>query len=104
MVEQPARLVLDPNIRWRRQKQGGILLNTCTSEVFRLNEAAMRMWLLLLEGNAPQDVIGEIAQETGAETALVQADLEGFLSLMLSAGVLRPSGPDDELTGGNKWP
>jgi hypothetical protein len=104
MLEPSKRLDPNPHIRWRRQGQGGILLNTCTSEVYNLNESAMRMWRLLMEGKTPQDVIGEIAQETGAETRLVKADLDGFLASMLHAGVLCLLEDDGHPCGGKEPP
>jgi len=92
--EPPARWVADAHVRWRRQGQGGILLNTDTGEVYRLNEVAMRMWSLLMEGSAADDAIGEIVQETAADAERIKADWDGFVASMAAAGVLRPLGPD----------
>jgi hypothetical protein len=104
MHEWGSSLDADPCIRWRLHRQGGILLNTCTSEVYRLNESAMRMWRLLMEGNNPQDVILKIVEETGAESSLIEADLGEFLVSLLSAGVLRFPEAEDDPTGGKRLP
>lgn len=77
-----------PHIRWRCYEQGGILLNTLTGEVYRLNESGMFMWQLLTEGYSPRATISAIVQKTGAETSLVKANVEGFIASMLKQGAL----------------
>ena len=94
----------DPCIRWRLHEQGGILLNTCSSEVYKLNESAMRMWRLLMEGLNPQEVILRMAEETGAEPSLIKADLDEFLVSLLGAGVLRFSEAEADPASGKELP
>ena len=49
-VDLERRLFAAAQFRWRAQQEGGIILDTGTGEVFRLNRSAMRMWQLLMEG------------------------------------------------------
>jgi hypothetical protein len=104
MLEREPGFDAAPYIRWRLHEQGGILLNIRTSEVYKLNESAMRIWRLLMEGRDPQDVISEIVEETGAEPSAVAGDVGTFLISMLTAGVLRSSEAENEPTPSHKAP
>jgi hypothetical protein len=84
-----------PHIRWRCYKQGGILLNTLTGEVYKLNRSGMRIWQLLTEGHNPKAIVPMIVHETGAETSLVEADIDCFVVSMLEQGVLCSSNAVD---------
>jgi hypothetical protein len=77
-----------PHIRWRRYEQGGILLDTLTGEVFKLNASGMYMWQLLVKGHSLRAVATALVDETGTERAQVQADIEAFVTSLLDQGVL----------------
>lgn len=76
------------NIHWRRYEQGGILLNTHTSEVFKINESGIKIWELLMKGHNPQEVVPMIVRESLVETTQAKMDVEGFVASMLEVGVL----------------
>lgn len=77
-----------PQIQWRCYTQGGILLNTLTGEVYKLNESGMHMWQLLMEGHSPQAMISALVQETGADPSLVERDIYIFVTSMIDQGLL----------------
>lgn len=92
MTFQPdLALSVAAHVRWRRYEQGGVILNSLSGEVYKINETGMRLWQLLAEGHSPCVIVPIITGETGVDASHAAADIELFTLSMLGQGLLCPS-------------
>lgn len=59
--------------------QGAMILNIDADELSTLNERGGYVWGLLLEGKTTEQIVADLARETGVDPTVIAADMNEFL-------------------------
>ena len=86
-----ARFSAPPQAAWRRVDDEIVILDLNTSVYYSLDEVGARMWELLLDGLAPDEVAGRICDEYDAAPARARADLDELVALLRRESLLVPA-------------
>ena len=61
---------------------GAVLLNLRTKRYYSLNDTGTRIWQLLVEGRAEDEIIGEITREYDVEAALARDETRALIAAL----------------------
>ncbi|WP_263357704.1 PqqD family protein [Acidicapsa ligni] len=68
--------------------QGAMILNIEADEISTLNELGGYIWGLLLEGKSTDQVVADLARETGADVSVIAADVNEFLEQLAAKKIV----------------
>ena len=82
----------NPEVVASRVGQGGVLVHLQTNRIFELNTTGLRIWELVGEGRALEDVEQVLQREFAGEPAHVRADMLELIEALSGEGLIT----DDE--------
>lgn len=92
-------LLRDPNIRYREEENGILLINQVDRNVYRLNKTAGEIFLLCNGHRATQDVINEITQKYEGDPQKIRDSVITVLEDLIQRGMVqivdKPGEPED---------
>ncbi len=77
-----------PSVRANVTDDGLVLLHIDQGKIFSSNTTGARIWQLLEEGLAPDDIANKVATETGAPLDRVTADVQTFIDSLKAEAIL----------------
>ena len=92
-------LLRDPNIRYREEEKGILLINQVDRNVYRLNKTAGEIFLLCDGHRATQDVINEITEKYEGDPQRIRDSVITVLEDLIHRGMVQivdnPGEPED---------
>ena len=70
------------NVRFTHSKDGGIVLDTLSGQMFRLNFVGSKILELLEQGSAEPEIAEQLAREFGIGRATVEEDVREFVETL----------------------
>ena len=80
-----------PSVRANVTDDGLVLLHIDQGKIFSSNTTGARIWQLLEEGLAADDIANKVATETGAPLDRVSADVQTFIDSLKAEAILLDS-------------
>lgn len=77
-------------VLWRRMGERTVLVHLGTRRVYSLNDTGSRIWELLAEGLAPDELRHRLLGEFEADERVLAADLERALVALERRGLVAP--------------
>ncbi len=81
---------IPPSVRSVFSQDGAVVMEIKQGLMYTSNPVGGRIFELLTQGHAPEQVVRIISLECDVEPDMVQRDLEGFLEQLGSYGLISP--------------
>ncbi|HOW26980.1 MAG TPA: PqqD family protein [Elusimicrobiota bacterium] len=78
------------NVAWRKVEDEVVILDLETSVYYSLNSTASRIWELLGEGMAEDDIVEKVSDEYNQSEKVVKKDMTGLIQKMKKEKLLVP--------------
>jgi hypothetical protein len=95
-VAHPPTFQIDPAVRvTTHSSEGCLLMHVETLRTCVLNAVGTRIWSLLAEGRAVEDITVSLSRDYDAQPSQIAGDVRAFLDVLLSKGFLTRSDRSD---------
>ena len=84
-----------PDVVSRRLNDQVVLVNLRDNRIYELNRTGSRLWELLPEVDAPEELVARLRAEFDVEEAELSGEVDSVLRLLLSQGLITQDPPDD---------
>jgi Coenzyme PQQ synthesis protein D (PqqD) len=79
---------LRPGLRTVSNQDGAAILDVSRNQITTLNSTGSFIWTRLQEGRTPEQIVHELALESGTDQDIAERDLQAFLRQLKSEHLL----------------
>jgi hypothetical protein len=87
-LEAGQMVVVHPNLRSIANQDGAVILDIPSNQVTTLNATGAYIWVRLQDGKAIDQIIADLARETGHDPTLIANDIYDFIKQMAETHLL----------------